>query len=187
MKPTPIFYHLLCCFVLLSSTALQANSSVENTSQINNQSSACPRVTGSIIIGALEQVHLMPPGIAMVARIDSGAHTSSLDARDILVFQRDGLDWVSFVVIDRLAQKTYSMERPVVRWVQIKQSSSVQPQKRAVISLAIRLADKTQNAEFTLVNRSHLAHPVLVGRNVLQQGFLIDVSQKFTVPGQVAD
>ncbi len=175
MKPILVFYHLFSCFMLLCSIAVQANQP------------ACYQLPGKIVIGALEQVHLTPPDITMVARIDSGAHTSSLDARDIVVFQRDGLDWVRFVVIDRETQKTHSLERPLIRWAQIKQASSNQVQTRAVIDLEIRLAGKKQTVEFNLINRSHLAHPILVGRNVLQHGYLIDVSQKLTMPLQIAD
>lgn len=160
--------------MLLCSIAVQANQT-------------CQQWAGKSVIGALELVQIMQPNITMLARIDTGAHTSSLDARDIVVFERDGLDWVRFVVVDRETQKTHLLERPLIRWAQIKQASSAQPQTRAVIDLEISLACKKQTAEFNLINRSHLAHPILVGRNVLQHGFLIDVSQKLNVPVQVAD
>ena len=48
----------------------------------------------------MEHVYISPPGILLTARIDTGATTSSIDARNIEPFERDGKRWVRFEVIN---------------------------------------------------------------------------------------
>jgi hypothetical protein len=52
--------------------------------------------TEKIVIGRLEKFLIIPPGQVFHARIDTGATTSSLDARDIQIFERDGSKWILF-------------------------------------------------------------------------------------------
>lgn len=59
------------------------------------------RVTDKQLVGAVERVHLSPPDAVFEARIDTGAESSSLDARDIREFERDGSTWVRFLLVDR--------------------------------------------------------------------------------------
>ena len=42
------------------------------------------------VVGAVEWVTVEPAGLRMEARIDTGAETASVDARDIELFERDG-------------------------------------------------------------------------------------------------
>ena len=44
-----------------------------------------------------------------------------------------------------------------------------------------------QKAEFTLSNRSHLDYQVLVGRNILSDVMLVDVSQANIAPPEVPE
>jgi hypothetical protein len=41
---------------------------------------------------------LMPWGVELKTKLDSGALTSSLHATDVDVFEKDGDDWVRFTV-----------------------------------------------------------------------------------------
>jgi hypothetical protein len=47
------------------------------------------------------------------------------------------------------------------------------------MELPFVIGSHTQVAEFTLTDRSHLAHQVLVGRNVLRDVMLVDVGKEF--------
>mgnify|MGYP001795346356 FL=1 len=62
------------------------------------------------------------------------------------------------------------------------QASSVEPERRPVIRLGIQLGPVRQLAEFTLSNRSHLDYQMLVGRNILRDVMLVDVSEDNLVP-----
>lgn len=61
----------------------------------------------------------------------------------------------------------------------VVKSSSGHEEERAVISLPIRIGQKTVTVETTLTNRQNLEFPMLIGRNLLRKGFLVDVRRSF--------
>lgn len=130
------------------------------------------------IVGSRERVLLTDLGITHEARIDTGATTSSLDARDTETFERDGEQWVRFKVVDPNSDELLEFERKSVRRVLITQANTEDPERRPVIEMRVTIGDITQVAEFTLSNRSHLEFPVLIGRNVLRDLMLVDVGQR---------
>ncbi len=130
---------------------------------------------GVITIGEVESVRLAQNNIDLTARVDTGAQTSSLDARNIVNIERDGKKWVRFEVV--AAGKKTVMEKPLARTLLIKQHGR-EALKRPVVKLDIFLAGKRMQREFSLADRSNFKYPVLVGRNVLQGSFIVDVSRK---------
>lgn len=137
------------------------------------------RLKGKVIVGELEKFYLAGPGLIYDARIDSGAETSSLDARNITKFERDGNNWVRFDVPQPGSDNMVTLEREVSRRVRIIQSSTEESERRVVVELQFMIGDHRQQAEFTLTNREHLSHTVLVGRNILRDVMLIDVGKEF--------
>jgi hypothetical protein len=63
--------------------------------------------------------------------------------------------------------------------VKILQASAEDFERRVVVELQFVIGNHTQVAEFTLTDRSHLTHQVLIGRNVLRDVMLIDVGKEF--------
>ncbi len=137
------------------------------------------RLKGKVVVGELEKFYLAGPGLVYDARIDSGAETSSLDARNITRFERDGNNWVRFDVPVPGSDNLVTMEREVSRRVKIIQSSTDEKERRVVVELQFMIGNHRQQAEFTLANRQHLTHTVLVGRNILRDVMLIDVGKEF--------
>lgn len=137
------------------------------------------RLKGKVIVGELEKFYLADPGLVYDARIDSGAETSSLDARNITRFERDGNNWVRFDVPRPESGEFITLEREISRRVKILQSSTDDAERRVVVELQFMIGDHHQQAEFTLANREHLSHPVLVGRNILRDVMLIDVGKEY--------
>jgi len=138
--------------------------------------------TDKLLIGRLEKVRLTPPGRVFNARIDTGATTSSLDARNIETFERDGDRWVKFQIQDPEQETLYEVEKPVVRHVRIVQASTEETTRRPVIELQFQIGGTKRVEEFTLENRSHLDYQVLIGRNVLRDLMVVDVAQEFIAP-----
>ena len=138
--------------------------------------------TNLTIIGQIEVIHLQPPGRNLVARIDTGANTSSLDARDIEMFESDGEDYVRFRLPESILAEDQKQryERPVSRFVRIIQAGK-EDERRAVIELKIRLGGVERMAEFTLTDRTHLTYRALIGRNILRDFFAVDVANKFII------
>ncbi len=136
-----------------------------------------------ILLGAVENVRITPPDLVSIARIDSGAETSSIDARDIEAFERDGENWVKFNFVDRSNNSVHPIEAKVLKHVKIKQSSQDETsERRIVIQLKINIGDISELSEFTLTNREHLKFPLLIGRNILKDIAVVDVSADNLAP-----
>ncbi len=129
------------------------------------------------VVGAKERVMLTDLGIVLQSRVDTGATTSSLDARDVEVFERNGEEWVRFKLHDPDLDQLVELERPRSRKVRIIQSNGEDPERRPVVEMRITMGSLTQVAEFTLSDRSHMEFPLLIGRNVLRDVMLVDVAR----------
>ncbi len=108
----------------------------------------------------------------------TGATTSSMNAIDIVPFERDGKDWVQFK-IDLGDRESKEFKVPVERWASVKQSSTNKITKRAVVSAYIKIGDVKEKTEFTLTYRGHMAFPMLLGRSFFRDIAVVDVSKKY--------
>ena len=131
-------------------------------------------------IGSVETIHITPPGITIVARIDTGADSNSLTATDIVYFERDGDDWVRFDM--EVESGIHTIERRVLRHVRVVQQSDVTGTRRPVVVLRVRMGELLGSFEFNLSDRRHLRHPVILGREFLMDTMLVDVSRQFVQP-----
>ena len=128
------------------------------------------------IIGETEAIYLPGFSAPFEARIDTGATTSSIDAREVRLFERDGQQWVSFRIIARDG-KSRSYELPVVRTVRIKQHNG-ESLRRVCVMLTFRFGHLTLEREFTLTDRGRFEYPVLVGRNIINGLAVVDPSRR---------
>jgi hypothetical protein len=135
-----------------------------------------------ILVGEREQVWLQDLQLALPARIDTGAETASLDAHNIELFERNSRNWVRFEIVHPETGEALQLERRLKRHALILQSNSSEPERRPVIKLGITIGSVSQTAEFTLSNRSHLDYQILVGRNILKDVMVVDVSQNNIAP-----
>ena len=151
---------------------------------------ACPQTeetSGKLVVGQLEQVWLPNLELALPARIDTGAETASLDARNIELFERNGRRWVRFEILHPETGDPVRLERKLQRMVAIIQSNTMESERRPVIKLGVTIGHISQTAEFTLSNRSHLDYQLLIGRNILQDVMVVDVSGKNIAPYVLPD
>lgn len=136
-----------------------------------------------LVVGRVEYVVLSSNGLPIKARIDTGAKTSSLNALDLVEFERDGKKWVRFAVMNPATEEKVYFERKVQRYVRIKQMES-DYQRRPVVKMGIQLGSIDEFIELTLTDRSDYVYQVLVGRNFLLDRMLVDVSQKYIAQSQ---
>lgn len=139
------------------------------------------RLNNKVILGEKEWVWIDAANTNFHARIDTGATTSSLNAKNIEEFERDGKNWVRFDLVYSHDKDIHEMklEAPLVRWVRIRQSSNNDLERRPVISLRIRIGDLNEKAQFTLADRSHMQFPVLLGREFFKDIAVVDVSRSY--------
>jgi hypothetical protein len=141
-----------------------------------------PKLSGKVVVGALEEVWLPDLDLALTARIDTGADTSSLDARNIELFERDGKSWVRFEILNPKSNEPVSLERRLQRTVGIVQSGASESKRRPVVKMGIIIGNNEQTAQFSLSNRSHMGYQALIGRSILKDVMVVDVSKKNIAP-----
>lgn len=133
-----------------------------------------------LIIGEVEYVYIGEDTIRLPARIDTGAKTSSLGAKEIKRYESDGKKWVRFQIAAPGSDTVIDFKRPLSRTVEIKRHG-VETQKRFVVRLPIKLGRISREIEFTLADRSDFEFPVLIGRNFLKGYALVDVNRKYVI------
>lgn len=136
------------------------------------------KLDSKTVLGAIEKVHLDPPGLEFSARIDTGAQTSSLNALDIIEFERDGKPFVKFNLIHPHSGEKIELTRRLRGHVRVKELGGREALRRPVVRMRIQLADIDEQINFTLENRSRFKYQVLIGRNLLQDLAVVDVSKK---------
>ncbi len=135
-----------------------------------------------VIVGWVENGWIGEPAIRFRVKLDSGAKTSSISAPAYRPFNQGGIDYVRFTLANRDGG-TIDIERPVIRRVTIRRAGAPQ-QTRPVIRLKLCLAGRRSETEFTLVDRSDMTYPVLIGRSFLSGRILIDPGKTFLASGR---
>ncbi|MFT4261803.1 MAG: RimK/LysX family protein [Nocardioides sp.] len=133
------------------------------------------------LVGWREWVGLPGVGVPWLkAKIDTGAQTSSLHAFGVEEFTRDGVPWVRFEIhpLQRSANDAVEVELPVHDRRKVRSSNGV-AQVRYVVLLEVRLLDEVVEAEITLTRRDSMGYRMLVGRELLAQGFLVDSAASY--------
>lgn len=126
-----------------------------------------------VILGWVERVVLVEPGFRMRAKLDSGAETSSLDARIIKKFRKGGKRWVRFAVTNPGTGEEHVLVRERVRTIGVVQHDGVN-QVRPTVRVQLCVADRLLDVEVSLVDRSEFTYRLLLGRSALESFALID-------------
>jgi hypothetical protein len=132
-------------------------------------------------VGWREWVRLPGVGLPWIkAKIDTGARTSSLHAEDVEEFERDGQPWVRFTVHpwQASAEDARTIECPVHDRRRVR-SSSGHVTRRLVVLLDLTIAGRTVPAEVTLSRRDRMGFRMLVGREALRHGYVVDPSRSY--------
>ncbi|EMP55381.1 hypothetical protein MSNKSG1_05908 [Marinobacter santoriniensis NKSG1] len=150
------------------------------------------------VLGFVEWTVLSDADLRLKARLDTGAKTSSLHAKQVEEFKRNGKEWVRFVIPlgDHKDQRSEGQvdpedvvaqfERPVRRVVLIKRKGAP-PQRRYVVDMDFCIAGTRHTTQFSLTDRSAFSYPVLLGRRFLgDDGILIDSSDSFQAKQECA-
>jgi hypothetical protein len=132
-----------------------------------------------VTIGAVEEVVLLPWGIRLPARIDTGAATTSLDVCEMSI---QG-DTVAFRLADRCGGQVLRLPLKTMRSVRSSSGHQVRP----IVEMTLCIGRRKMQIEVNLVDRSRMTYPFLVGRNVIEKGFLVDVRQTNMLPPDCGD
>ncbi|MDH4582963.1 ATP-dependent zinc protease [Pseudomonas sp. BN415] len=152
--------------------------------------------TEKTIYGLNEYAKLKDLDLEVAAKLDTGAKTASLSARDIKRFKKDGEPWVRFYLAIDDAHE-HPIERPLARISKIKRrAGDYDPEEgktytaRPVIELEVCMGTALRHIEVNLTDRSAFQYPLLIGSEALKRfDALVDPSLKYAAgkPGCATD
>lgn len=125
----------------------------ENSTQTQSNAQICEN---KVILGLIEEITLYDAqgkSKKLLAKIDTGADSSSID----------------------ISLAGELMLGPITKTKSVVSSHG--RSLRPVVPISLILGDQNVSGDFTLYNRTHMTFKVLIGRNILEKGFLIDPSQ----------
>ena len=111
-------------------------------------------------------------------KVDTGAYTSSIHCHDITEYEKDGEKYVKFDLLDpshpEYNEKEFKTKNYYIKSIK---SSSGESEERFIIKTIIKLFNCDFETEFSLTDRSYMKTPVLLGRKLLANKFIVDVSK----------
>jgi hypothetical protein len=132
-----------------------------------------------IKIGPVENVVLLPWGVAMPARIDTGAATSSLDARNLTIKGNT----VEFNLPQQYGGRRISL--PILKWKTIKSAGT--EGQRPVVVVELCIGPKRVRTHVNLNDRSNVKYPLIIGRNTLMRDFVVACTTSYCAPPTCAE
>ncbi|MEJ2115253.1 MAG: RimK/LysX family protein [Gammaproteobacteria bacterium] len=134
-----------------------------------------------IIVGWIEKVRIEDQEFDVKAKLDTGARTSSIHAKDIKSYKKDGVRWVKFtlMLVDSKDNKhEIQMEKQRSRRTNIKNHDG-EHDKRHVVDFDVCFNGQKFTTEFTLADRREYIYDVLLGRQFLKKIAIIDPDRVF--------
>lgn len=139
------------------------------------------------IYGYLEPVTLITQQITLTAKLDTGAETASISAKNILLYEINGQEYASFTVSHPELEQPIHYNLPIVRHARIKKRAGEHTQKnrhhsRPVVRMPIHFDGKPHHIMVNLTDRSHFSTPMLLGRKALKKlNAVVDSTKKNTL------
>jgi hypothetical protein len=115
------------------------------------------------------------------AKIDTGAYTSSIHCKDIVLKEENRKPVLCFKLLDEshpeYSEKVYEFSRFDRKTIK---NSFGEMEERYIIKTLIRLGKKNIRTTLSLSDRENMRYPVLIGRRMLKGKFIVDVNKIHT-------
>lgn len=130
------------------------------------------------VIGRKDVVDLPELGLFEIeAKIDTGAYSSSIHCHNIEIEKRNGKEILKCNFLDPHHTEYNEKYFEFADFTKTRvKSSNGQVQRRFLVRTTIVLFNRKFKTDFTLTDRQEMKYPVLLGRKLLRQGFVVDVS-----------
>lgn len=127
------------------------------------------------VIGRVVEVDFPDAGIKKLpVKIDTGAYRSSIWATK--VHENDGV--LHFTLLGPSSEYYTGKEIQTSEYKIVEvENSFAHKQDRYSVFLKIEIGGKIRKSNFTLANRSTKTYPALIGRKLLKNRFIVDVSK----------
>jgi hypothetical protein len=128
------------------------------------------------VLGRYDRIDLPDLGLNNIhAKVDTGAYRCSLHCHQVRIVQGK----LEFIVLDE-KHSDFTGHKFIVDTYEERdiRNSFGEVERRFVITTTLRIFDENITTEFSLCNRGSLKFPLLIGRKILRDRFLIDVKKK---------
>lgn len=117
----------------------------------------------------------------ITAKIDTGAYTTALHCHDI----REENGVLYFKLLDPTHSEYSEKDLQFTEYFQKEiKNSSGEVEKRYIIKTIVRIGKKRIKSVISLTDRGTMRYPVLIGRKLLKNKFVVDVSLLFNVSSE---
>jgi hypothetical protein len=132
------------------------------------------------LIGRTLRVDLPKLGfLGIAAKVDTGAYYCSLHCSEVELYEIDGKKKLCFKLLDSShpEYKDKQIQFKKFETKSIKNSSGI-AEDRFVIRTTLRINNRRIRTYVTLTDRGSMKFPMLIGRKLLKNKFVVDVSIK---------
>jgi hypothetical protein len=128
------------------------------------------------IIGRLSRIKMQDYGVRRaIARVDSGATNSSIDASKIFVSNGE----LHFTLFHEGYPMYSAKEFVVSDYKNVNIRNTIGEQERYAVVLKFELGGKSYESLFALADRQQMLYPILLGRDFLKGRYTVDTSKQF--------
>jgi len=119
-------------------------------------------------------------GMSFPVKLDTGADVSSINAKDINRFQKDGKDMVSFTYENDLGM-TKAFTREVVDVMRITAKKGEKANERPVVEMHVKLGELEKKIRVNLQDRGRFHYSMILGKNFLKHGAVVSSDTNYIV------
>ncbi|HHF0556423.1 TPA: ATP-dependent zinc protease [Vibrio antiquarius] len=119
-------------------------------------------------------------GMFFPVKLDTGADVSSINAKDIKRFQKDGKDMVSFTYENDLGM-TKAFTREVVDVMRITAKKGEKANERPVVEMHVKLGELEKKIRVNLQDRGRFHYSMILGKNFLKHGAVVSSDTNYIV------
>ncbi|NTU35304.1 ATP-dependent zinc protease [Vibrio diabolicus] len=119
-------------------------------------------------------------GMSFPVKLDTGADVSSINAKDIKRYQKDGKDMVSFTYENDLGM-TKAFTREVVDVMRITAKKGEKANERPVVEMHVKLGELEKKIRVNLQDRGRFHYSMILGKNFLKHGAVVSSDTNYIV------
>ncbi|AZQ10753.1 RimK/LysX family protein [Shewanella khirikhana] len=134
------------------------------------------------VVGQTTEINLPAAGLAMTARVDTGASVSSIHAFDIEVVggagkkMKDDIGKLVRFSTENAKGETQRLEARIVKVSTVSNSQGTE--SRYAVDLELAHDKDVRSIRVNLRDRGHMDYKLLLGRNWLEDTYVVDVAEK---------
>ena len=125
------------------------------------------------VFGYIEHVNLVDNQVVVAAKLDTGAKSASLNAKNITQLEIKGKPYLRFTVPSKRGDHVFTCEYAGVVNIKMRAAEAKLTAgfkryvKRPVVRMLVQLGDQQQAIRVNLTNRKRFLYPLLLGREAL--------------------